>query len=388
MKRFPSIDIARGLVMVFMALDHTRELFHVDVLIQSPTDLATTTPLLFLTRWITHLCAPSFVFLSGVSAYIALKGDLKTGRRFLLSRGIWLIVLEFTLVNIALFFDVHFRLFLFEVIATIGAGFIILSFLSRLPAKALGIIGLVILFGHDLFSMASMSPGGGMGFIGSLLLEPGGFQVTPHLLFFVAYPILPWLGIMLIGFAAGCLFERPAEARKKLFGWMGIATLGLFVLLRLVNVYGDPSRWGPKKNLVYTLLSFLNLSKYPPSLLFCLCMLGILFLVLWASEGKEERVHLVTRTLSVYGRTPLFYFLVHLYLLHLMMLLLILFQGYHFSDLDFGPFKEGKPAGRWGLSLAWVYGIWVGVVALLFPLCRWYGRYKGAHKEKKWLRYL
>ncbi len=387
MKRIPSIDIARGLVMVIMALDHTRDMLHANAIVQSPTDMATTTPILFFTRWITHLCAPSFVFLSGVSAYISLKNgkDLSAGRRFLLTRGIWLVILEFTVVNLGLFFDIRFRLFIFEVIAAIGTGFIFLSFLSRLSPRVLAIMGLALIFGHELIDRAPMPSNTILQFFGSLLFGPGVFPLSSTRLFVVAYPVLPWLGIMLTGFAAGKLFERPVSDRQLIFRRIGWTALALFLLLRAANVYGDPSPWTAQRNFVYTMLSFLNVSKYPPSLLFCLCMLGILMLVLSAIEGKENAV---TRTLSVYGQTPLIYFLAHLYIIHGFMLFLALVQGYPLSSLDFGPFQEGRPAKTWGISLGYVYMVYVTVVVLLYPLCRWYGRYKMLHKEKKWLRYL
>jgi len=357
MKRIPSIDIAR---------DHTRDFLLTDALIQSPTNMATTTPLLFFTRWITHLCAPSFVFLSGISAYISLKNgqDLRAGRRFLLSRGIWLLILEFTLIGFGLSFDVRFRMFLFEVIATIGSGFILLSFLSRFPPKALLITGLILIFGHDLISFAPMPTNTALQFFGSLLFGPGAFPISPNLLFVVAYPILPWLGIMLTGFAAGRLFERPASDRKRLLRRIGLASLGLFLLLRGANIYGDPSRWSVQKNDIFTVLSFLNVTKYAPSLLFTLCMLGILLLVLSELEGRDN---VLTRGLSVYGRAPLFYFIIHMYLIHLIMFILVLAQGYTLSGLVFANFKQGRPKDSWGLSLAYIYPIWIGVVALLFP---------------------
>ncbi len=230
MKRIPSIDIARGLAMVIMALDHTRDFLHLYSQTHSPTDIATTTPLFFFTRWVTHFCAPCFVFLSGVSAAVAIAGskDPKASRGFLLRRGIILLVLEFTLVNFAFSFDPQFRLFLFEVIATIGTGFIFLSFLSRLPVKFLLALSLLLVFGHDLLTPSVMSApnptAGGLAntlrFIRTLVWSLDSFPLSPRRLFVVAYPILPWLGIMLAGFACGHLFARPAAARKKyFFGW-------------------------------------------------------------------------------------------------------------------------------------------------------------------------
>ena len=391
MKRIPSIDIARGFVMVIMALDHSRDFLHTWSQTHSPTDLAATTPLFFFTRWITHFCAPSFVFLSGVSAAISLKAspDPNTARRWLLGRGLILIAVEFTVVNFALSFDPQFRLLIFEVIATIGAGLILLSQLSRLPSKILLAFALLIVFGHDLLPPPPpMAPNQTsivlMPLIRSLFFSPGGFQVTPHLLIVIAYPVIPWLGIMLAGFAAGRWFEKPAPQRKKLFLRLGPGTLALFTVLRLTNWYGDPGPWSAQKSPLFTLLSFLNVNKYPPSLLFSLLTLGGLFLILAAAEQRDNRM---TRTLLVYGRVPLFYFIVHLYLIHGILLVVLLLQGFHPADLRFGPFQFGHPATGGGLGIAGVYAVWTGAVIALYPLCRWYGRYKVTHPEKTWLRY-
>ena len=305
--------------MIIMALDHTRDFLHVDALAQSPTNLATTTPMLFFTRWITHLCAPAFVFLSGASAALSMSSaatppsttamsdsstagpigskNLPAARRFLLRRGIILVLIEFTIVNFALSFDPHFRLLIFEVIATIGMGFIILSFLSRLPLKILLVLTLLLFFGHDLLTpsaqmAADITPPGALTmtarFIRALFLSPNAFQFTPRLLFVIAYPVLPWLGIMLAGFMTGRWFQRPADQRKKLFLRLGLASLGLFLLLRFINLYGDPDHWSVQKNTVFTVLSFFNVSKYPPSLLFSLVTLGVLFIILSAAEARDK----------------------------------------------------------------------------------------------------
>jgi uncharacterized membrane protein len=395
MKRISSIDIARGLVMVIMALDHTRDFLHGWSRTNTPTDLAVTTPLLFFTRWITHFCAPAFVFLAGTSAALAIKAspDPRAARRWLLRRGLVLIVVEFTLVNFGLSFDPQFRLLIFEVIATIGAGFILLSFLSRLPVRFLLPLSILLIFGLGLLPTA-----GGMApppanettlalsarIIRTLAFSLGGFQLTPRLLFTIAYPILPWLGIMLAGFTASRWFEKPGPERKKLFLRLGLFTVALFIALRLTNWYGDPSPWSPQKNPVFTLLSFLDVSKYPPSLLFTLMTLGGLFLLLAAAGQRDNRA---TRILLVYGRVPLFYFLVHFYLIHLIMFAVLFLQGFPPADLQFGPFQYGRPATGGGIPIGGVYAIWIGVVIVMYPLCRWYGRYKANHPEKTWLRY-
>lgn len=387
MKRIHSIDYARGLVMIIMALDHTRDLLHIDASTADPTNLATTYPFLFFTRWITHFCAPAFVFLSGTSAYLSFKAqqNWKESRRFLLKRGLWLVLLEFTIVNFGIWFDVHFQLLFLQVIGAIGFGFIGLSLVCKAPPKMLGIAGLIIIFGHDLLTGIAFPTHPALNFLGSFLWRPGLFQLSPHFAFFVGYPVLPWFGILLCGFACGKFFELPAEARKKLFMRLGAGALSLFVLLRYTNLYGDPSKWSLQKNDTFTALSFINLSKYPPSLLYTLVTLGPLFLFLNITEGRKSKF---LDVLSVYGKVPLFYYLIHWYVIHTTMMCLVFLQGFHWKDLTFGPFSFGRPDKGFGLSLPFVYGVWLAVVIGMYPLCKWYGNYKAAHKENKWLRYL
>lgn len=385
MKRLQSIDIVRGIVMIIMALDHTRDLIHITSITDSPTNLQTTTPALFLTRWITHICAPTFVFLSGVSAYLVFKktNDLASTQRFLLTRGIWLVVLEFTLVNFGVWFDPNFNVFLFGVFATIGFGFIILSLLLRASAKTILITGLSIIFLHNLSSFippeqTSLSK------VVMMLISQEAIPFGKQGLFIMGYPPIPWLGIMLTGFAAGRLFELPIQTRKPLFFKMGLASLALFIILRSINVYGDSFQWAPQKSSLFTVLSFINVTKYPPSLVFCLLTLGGMFLLLSWVEGLQNKF---TDIATVYGKVPLFYFLIHWYILHPLMFLIIFFQGYKYSDLVFGV-NLGRPKGISGVNLWYTYLIWALVVILLYPICNWYGKYKESHKEKKWLRYL
>ena len=361
MKRIYSIDFMRGIVMVIMALDHVRDIMHTTAIIRKPTDLSTTTAILFFTRWITHLCAPTFVFLSGVSAFLSMKkqNDVKATRKFLLTRGLWLVLLEFTLVNFGIFFDVHFKLFIFEVIATIGVGFIILSLLIRCSTRAIAAIGLAIIFLHNL---APLVPGGEGSFFKRVLMPlfaPATFPLGERL-FIMGYPPMPWLGIMLVGFACGRLFEL--ESRRQIFLKIGAAALTLFVVLRCINVYGDSLPWSHQKSGLFTFLSFINLTKYPPSLDFCLVFLGLMFLILSTLQDTRSKL---TDTVSTYGKTPLFYFLIHLYVIHFLSFAM--------------PFQFPL----WG-----IYLVWIGVVVIMYPLCKWYGRYKESHKEKAWLRYL
>lgn len=386
MKRIQSIDVVRGIVMVIMALDHTRDILHVSSITNSPTDLQTTTPALFLTRWITHFCAPSFVFLSGASAFLSSRrtNDVASARRFLLTRGIWLVILEFTVVNFGVWFDPHFATFLFDVIATIGTGFIVLSLLLRASTKTILVLGIGIIFLHNLSTYIPVGDASLMKRIGMMLVLPGAIPLGKGVLFVMGYPPLPWLGIMLVGFASGQLFTYPVKKRQAIFARVGIAALLLFLVVRGINMYGDSLPWTVQKNEVFTVLSFINVTKYPPSLAFCLLTLGVMFLLLSIFESVHNKFVEVT---SVYGKVPLFYFLVHWYIIHPLMFIIVFLQGYHASDLVFG-FNLGRPKGPSGVSLLLTYVIWIGVVILLYPLCKWYGRYKETHREKKWLRYL
>jgi uncharacterized membrane protein len=386
MKRISSIDFARGLVMILMALDHTRDLMHVNSLSQSPTDLATATPALFFTRWITHFCAPTFVFLAGASAYLSFKNknDIHATRKFLLSRGIWLVILEFTLVNFGMFFDIHFSVFIFEVIAAIGVGFIVLSFVLKASVKSIAAIGIVIICCHNIFSLIPFENDAVVKSILSPLLVPGVFAISSTTTFVMAYAPVPWVGIMLCGFAAGKLFQLSLAKRKRIFLMTGIAALIVFIIVRFINIYGDSIPWSVQKNNLYTFLSFINVTKYPPSLLFCLLTLGVMFLILSFAEGLQNRFNNFVMT---YGKVPLFYFLIHFYLIHLLMLAMVYLQGFKTSQLIFG-FNFGRPKEGSGVGLLAIYLIWIGVVIALYPVCKWYGKYKAEHKEKWWLRYL
>ena len=385
LKRINCIDATRGLVMIIMTLDHVRDFMHITSLTQNPTNLQTTTAALFLTRWITHLCAPTFVFLSGVSAYISYKkATPSASQKFLLSRGLWLILLDLTVINFALWFDVHFRTLIMEVVCAIGAGLILVSLFIKMPSRVIGLIGIVIIFGHNLSESVSFKESPMLNFIFSVLFRQNLFTPTPNFAFITGYPLVPWIGITLAGFGFGEVFSKPLEIRKKIYLQTGSIALILFLFLRLSNIYGDPSKWSAQKNSLFTLLSFINITKYPPSLLFTLLMLGIMLMVLWTTDGVKNKV---TDILCVYGKVPLFYFVVHLYLIHLLMLVMVFIQGFSFHDLTFGTLSNGRPKGS-GVELGVIYVVWIGFVLSMFPLCKWYGQYKANHRDKVILRYL
>ncbi len=390
MKRVTAIDITRGLVMVIMALDHVRDLLHTPALTQNPTDLATTTPAIFMTRWITHLCAPTFVFLSGTSAYLSLQkqhksgNDLDVARGFLLKRGLVLILLELTIINFAFWFDIHFQSLMLQVIYAIGGGLIVLSLLAKLPVKWVGIIGLAIVFGHNILQavppFTELTPK----LLWALFFRTDFLPISPHFVILAGYPLIPWLGIMLVGYAFGQLMEWPIDQRKPLVLRIGLGALLLFMLLRFLNGYGDPAPWSAQKTGLLTFLSFINVTKYPPSLLYALLMLGLMLVFLSTVDGKENAL---TRIFTVYGKVPMFYYIIHWYLVHLSMIGMSLLQGYSLADIPSGPLNFGRPEGA-GISLGLVYVVWLGLVIFLYPLCNWYGKYKAAHTEISWLRYV
>ncbi|GAB4033346.1 DUF1624 domain-containing protein [Spirosoma gilvum] len=388
MKRIATIDVTRGLVMVIMALDHVRDLLHMPALAQNPTDLTTTTPAIFMTRWITHLCAPTFVFLSGTSAYLSLKrrkaDEQASALRFLRSRGAVLLLLELTVINFAFWFDIHFQSLMLQVIYAIGFGLIMLSFLAKLPARTVGIIGLVIILGHNILQLVPTFTNPAARLLWALFFRTDFFPVSPTFALLAAYPVIPWLGIMLVGFACGQLMERPIQERKLLLLRMGLGALVLFIVLRFLNLYGDPAPWSSQKDALFTFFSFINVTKYPPSLLYDLVTLGLMLVFLSTIDGANTAL---TRWLAVYGKVPMFYYILHWYLVHLSMIGMALLQGYSLADLPSGPMNFGRPSGA-GISLGPVYLVWIGIVLFLYPLCRWYGRYKSEHPEIGWLRYI
>ena len=387
MKRITSIDRVRGIVMIIMALDHVRDKMHINSVAQSPTNLETTTPLLFFTRWITYLCAPTFVFLAGTSAYISFQktNSISVSQTFLRTRGFYLISLDLIVVNFALFFDPGYHTVLFEVIASTGFGFIILSLLLKAPVKTIGCLGLAIIFFHNLIPLVPIAEHSVLRAVFLPFFGSGAFPVFSNRVFIMAYPPIPWLGIMLLGFASGIFFELVYEKRKRLFIKIGVSSLLLFVGIRYLNIYGDPAPWSTQKSSVFTFLSFMNVTKYPPSLLFCLVTLGIMFLMLQLTEPLQSKALEIA---SVYGRVPLFYFLVHFFIIHLVMLAMMFLQGFSWSQLDFASGTFGRPKGvQSGVELWMIYLIWIGVATLLYKPCLWFGKYKTKHKHW-WLKFI
>ena len=387
MKRILSIDFTRGLVMILMVLDHVRDLMHVDSVTHTPTDLSSTTAAIFLTRFVTHFCAPIFVFLAGTSAYLSSQNatDKKRNRVFLLKRGLWLILLEFTVVNFGVWFDIGFHLYLFQVIAAIGFGFVVLSFLSRLSPRIVGSIGLFIILTHNILPLIAIEQESILKTILTPLFSTTAIPLTEKTTLVMGYPPIPWIGILLIGFGVGVLFNRPQNERKSIFLKIGLISIALFFVLRFINIYGDPAPWSAQKSSLFTVLSFINITKYPPSLIFCLLTLGGMFLILAMSEQIENRF---TNIVSVYGRTPMFFYLIHWYIVHPLLILILFVQGFSLAEMDFASGNFGRPKGiESGLNLSAIYLVWITVVSALYFACRAYGKYKASHKNW-WLKYI
>lgn len=386
--RIQTIDLLRGWVMIIMALDHVRDYFHADAFLFNPVDLGKTNAALFATRWITHVCAPVFVFLAGSSAYLVgtRKGKNELSS-FLLKRGVWLIVLEFTIINFAWFANVEFRLMALTVIWALAIGMIFLAAAIHLPYKLLLTLGLAIVLGHNLFDSIHPEGTGVSAIAWALLHEQYGFELG-HFFVFVGYPILPWTGLMFLGYCFGKLYEPTVDPgkRKKILWILGSVMFSAFVLIRLVNVYGDPASWSVQPTGEFTFLSFMNVTKYPPSLLYLLATLGPSMIFLAVAEKPFGKI---SQYVTALGRVPMFYYIVHLYLIHVIAFIAALATGFSVSDMVFTTWVTDSPNLKgYGFSLGVVYLVWISVVVVLFPLCLWYDRYKTNHREKWWLSYL
>jgi uncharacterized membrane protein len=389
--RINSIDLLRGLIMIVMALDHTRDFFHVAAFQFTPTDLTKTTPAIFFTRWITHFCAPAFALLSGISISINMR---KKGRsemvKYLLSRGLWLVLLDLTVLRFGFFFNFYYDLTFLSILWMLGLCMMFMAAVVLLPNRVTLVLAVIIIFGHDIFSAVNLDEINiGLGSIWKVLMTVG--FIPPA--FVTAYPIIPWLGIMMLGYCVGRWYGEKYDPlmRRRLLMQLGILCMVLFLFLRWVNVYGDPNPWSvDSERPLFTFLSFLNVTKNPVSLLYTLMTLGPLFVLLpWF---ESVRASSMTRWLSpavVFGRVPLFYFLLHFYLIHATGLIVNMWRsGRSWSEVDL-HFSAGFggiiPAG--GVSLMWAYVAWVVIVMTLYPVCSWYDNYKRTHRHW-WLSYL
>jgi uncharacterized membrane protein len=379
--RIESIDLLRGVVMILMALDHTRDFFGNSSF--NPTDPANTTVPLFFTRWITHFCAPTFCFLTGTGAFLASRrkstGELS---RFLFTRGLWLIFLELVVSrDFGWQFNFDYHVVLLIVLWSLGWSMIVLSVLVYLPKGWIVAIGVVMIATHNLFDNVPWRNA-----FWSILHVPGFLIAKPHFTLFVTYPLIPWVGVAAAGYGFGQVYNWPAARRRTFLLWLGVALTAAFLVIRAINKYGDPVPWSTQRSAVFTVLSFLNTTKYPPSLLFLLMTLGPAMLFLRAIDAGSPRW---LRPALFFGKVPMFYYLLHIPLIHLIAVA-VCFARYGqahwmFESPDIQSFPFSQPPG-WGYSLPVVYLVWIVVVVALYPLCRWFAGVRQRNKSV-WLSY-
>jgi len=365
--------------MVFMVLDHTRSFYF--GFRPNPLNLEQTTPVLFFTRWITHFCAPGFVLLAGVAAYLYGRKYSKDKLiRFLWTRGFWLILLEWVVIRLIWVPKLSYQFTVLQVIWALGCSMVILSILCRLPTWFLGGFGSLMIIGHNLLDGHTKVDFGQWGWLWSILHQPSVLTLAPGYRAYVGYPLIPWIGVICLGYALGYWFTVEPTKRKKFFLWLGGGMVVAFVLLRWSNVYGNPKLWSDQGTWLWTFISFLNCKKYPPSLLFLLMTLGPMFMVLPFLE--KERYHAIEEKLILFGRVPLFFYIAHLYLLR--------FSGRLLSYLRFGDeaFKRYPgPGGTPQVPLFMVYVVSFVALLILYQMCKWFAEVK-ARRDDWWLKYL
>ena len=387
--RIESIDLLRGLVMILMALDHTRDYFHHGAFINDPTNIETTTPMIFFTRFITHFCAPIFIFLAGTSAYLYGRKKSKSQlAKFLFTRGLWLVFLELTLNNFIWWFDLSSSFINLQVLWAIGFSMMTLAGLVYLPWKIILAIGIIIVAGHNSFDSIIAEGNSPTAILWYFLHQQTFLPISPERIIFFNYPILPWIGIIALGFSFGQLYDKTFDPsqRKKWLLRLGFGAIALFFILRFINIYVDPNPWQPQSMTTFTFISFFNVTKYPPSLAFVLITLGPGLLFLYFIENVKNRW---TDFLLVYGRVPFFYYFLHMIFIHLGAILGLILIGDDWRKmiLTAQNFQQGALAD-YGYSLFVVYLVWIMVVLLLFPLCKKHMIYKANNREKWWLSYL
>jgi len=398
--RLDAIDFVRGIVMILMVLDHTRDWVHAGGIMSNPLDPATTTILLYVTRWVTHLCAPTFALLAGLGVGLrrirgATAGDVSW---FLFTRGLWLVVLELTLFRTIVWFNVDFRLLAFlQVIWAIGASMIVLSALVRLPQAALVAIAGVILIGHNaldgirvpFWTPGSNVPVPGLAEASWMLLHqfglfPVGGASGPIVI--AQYPLLPWIGILTAGYVMAAIYTWPAEQRRRALTLAAMAMLALFLVLRTWNIYGDTTDWAPQPTLVQSVMSFMNVQKYPPSLDYVLVTLVPALLTLAALDGRTIAGGL-SGAVVTFGRVPFFFYVLQWLTAHVSGMIVTALRGgnlagYFQNLLDFFQHPPDFGGPLWT-----VYVCWIVSLLAIYPLCRWFAGVKMRRRDW-WLSYL
>ena len=383
-QRIKSLDLLKGLVIIFMALDHTRDYFHSSGFLFDPTDPEKTNFVLFFTRWVTHYCAPAFSLLAGTSAYLIGRRKSKLElSSFLLKRGLWLVFIEFTIVIFGWSFNTDFNSFGMLVIWSLGISMIFLAAIIHLPMKYILLFSLILIFGHNLLDNISFDHS----ILWSIIHERAHFDIFGGIKIRVIYPIVPWIGVMSLGYYMGKFYDKTTEAKKRqqLFTIIGVSAILLFVIVRYINLYGNPKHWEEYGTLLQTLYSFLDPSKYPPSLSYLLMTIGPSFLLLGISENAKGRV---TDFISTFGKVPFFFYIMHIYVIHFFAMILAELTGFGWQAMILDGFVSGQSQlVGYGVNLWFVYLIWIGIILILYPFCRKFSLYKLSHKEKRWLSY-
>ena len=381
-ERLPSVDLLRGSVMILMALDHTRDFFSDTALKFDPCDLAQTTVPLYFTRWVTHFCAPLFVFLAGTGAYLSLdRGrSIRDLSRFLLTRGVWLILLDPIVIRQSWFWDLNFRFTFGQVIWAIGWSMVVLAALIRFPRWQIAIFSLSLIAGHNLFDGVRPDPTTAWGMIWSVLHVRGDIEPIEGFTFWVMYPLIPWVGVLALGYVFGSVLRLEAEKRRRTLILLGSSLTAGFIVLRWLNGYGDPHPWSFQKNAIFTLMSFLNCEKYPPSLLYLLMTLGPAILALFLLDRASGPI---IRMIVTFGRVPMFFYLIHVPFIKLLAGIAHL-PRYGLKAFDFDPFSAPPD---FGFGLPVVYAVCIVVVILLYFPCLWFAGVK-SRRRNWWLGYL
>jgi uncharacterized membrane protein len=383
-KRIVSIDLLRGIVIILMVLDHVRDYFHAYSYQFDALDLDHTSVPIFFTRWITHFCAPIFMFLAGISAYLyGSKRTLKELSFFLFTRGLWLVFAELFIVTFGWTFDPFYHIYILQVIWAFGICMMVLSLLIFLDRRLLLLIGILLMAAHNLLDGVHVA-GDGAGSVFWSFLHDRHFFSFGRLSFVMAYPVIPWIGIIVTGYCLGSLYspEYDAAKRRKTLLTLGLGAILLFVALRFSNLYGDSYKWSAQRNGLYTMLSFLRATKYPPSFLYILMTLGPALVFLFLAEGK---LNTFTEKISTFGRVPMFYYLAHIFFIHLLAMAAVVASGHKWSDMVVWTWVTSSPELKgYGFSLPVVYAIWLGTVIVMYPLCNWYDKYKRSHQAQQW----
>jgi uncharacterized membrane protein len=391
-RRLQSVDALRGAIMVLMAIDHIRDYVHRGAMQFSPTDLARTTASIFLTRWITHFCAPVFFLTAGIGAYLWMsrghhsKSELS---RFLFTRGLWLIFVELTVLRVVMFSEVHYRgtLVILLILWAIGVSMIALAALCHLPTRVLAAVSVLILALHNTLDKIPATRFGRLAPLWDVLHQQALFTMS-GINFVTGYPVLPWIAVLSAGFSLGTIYTWQPARRQRFLLRLGVFLTAAFVLLRALNFYGDPSPWSHQSTPLFTALSFLNVTKYPPSLLFLCMTLGPALIIL---SRLEQLQFSETNPLIVFGRVPFFYYAAHLALAHLSVIAINFLHYGRASFLWMAPPSMGSDANlfppNYGYPLWAVYADWLILLAVLYPACLWFSRLK-QRRHDWWLSYL